>query len=127
MQQANKHRRKVTFQVGDKVWIHLRREQFPNRRFPKLQARGDGPFTIVQKINDNAYKVEMPGDYGVTATFNVADLSPFVKDMPLDSRSSPLQPEENDDHGNDLLVHGLHGSDPIHVFHVSQLELKAIC
>ena len=34
---------------------------------------------------------------------------------------------ENYDHGRDLLVHGLHGSDPMHVFHVSQSELKAIC
>lgn len=131
-QQGNKHRRKVTFQVGDEVWIHLRKE-----RFPKLQARRDGPFTIVQKINDNAYKVELPGDYGVAATFNVADLSPFVEDTLLDSRSSPFLPGENDDHGSDLLVHGqhgsdllvhgLHGSDLMNVLHVSQSELKAVC
>ncbi|CAL9193033.1 unnamed protein product, partial [Musa hybrid cultivar] len=24
--------------------------------------RGDGPFRVSQKINDNAYKLELPGD-----------------------------------------------------------------
>jgi len=43
-----------------------------------LSPRADGPFKIVQKINDNAYKVELPGTYGVSATFNIADLSPYL-------------------------------------------------
>jgi hypothetical protein len=51
----------------------------------------------VQKINDNAYKVELPGTYGVSATFNVADLSPYFDDeAELDSRTSLFQPGEND-------------------------------
>jgi hypothetical protein len=43
----------------------------------KLKHRGDGPFKILQRIGDNAYKVELPGDYGVSSTFNVKDLSPY--------------------------------------------------
>lgn len=82
--QADKHRKQVVFNEGDLVWIHLRRERFPNRRYAKLQPRADGPFKIVQKINDNAYKVQLPGDYGVSATFNVSDLSPYHDDKPLD-------------------------------------------
>ena len=62
------------------MWIHSRKERFPNRRFVKLHPRADGPFKIIQKINDNAYKVELPGDYGVLATFNVSDLSPYEDD-----------------------------------------------
>ena len=42
--------------------------------------RVDGPFEILERINDNAYKVDLPGDYGVSATFNIADLSPYEKD-----------------------------------------------
>ena len=51
---------------------------------------------LLKKINDIAYKVELPSDYGVSATFNVSDLSPYHKDEPLDSRMSFFQPEEND-------------------------------
>ncbi|GJW58548.1 hypothetical protein Tco_0105279 [Tanacetum coccineum] len=77
-------------------------------RFGKLNPRADGPFRILKKINDNAYKVELPGHYGVSSTFNVADLSPYTPDADFDddswsivfrggnydngSRGSPLMP-----------------------------------
>nr|GEX72044.1 hypothetical protein [Tanacetum cinerariifolium] len=63
----------VLFEEGDFVWIHLRRARFPQRRFGNLHPRADGPFRILKKINDNVYKVELPGHYGVSDTFNVAD------------------------------------------------------
>jgi hypothetical protein len=75
----------------------LRKERFPTQTKSKLSPRADGPFKIVQKINDNAYKVELPGTYGVSTTFNVADLSPYFDDeAELDSRTSLFQPGEND-------------------------------
>ena len=43
-----------------------------------------------EKINDNAYKVDLPGDYEVSATFNVADLSPFIPDFPPQDLRSKL-------------------------------------
>ena len=95
--QRDKHRRQQTFKVGDLVWIHLRKERFPKQPNSKLSPRADGPFKVVQKINNNAYKVELPGAYGVSATFNVADISPYFEDdAEFDSRASPVQPGEND-------------------------------
>ncbi|GKV14324.1 hypothetical protein SLEP1_g25219 [Rubroshorea leprosula] len=76
----DKHRRKVVYKEGDWVWIYLRKERFPNQPNAKLSPRADGPFQIVKKINDNAYKIKLPGDYGVSATFNVTDLSPYYED-----------------------------------------------
>jgi hypothetical protein len=32
----NKHRKKVLFEPGDLVWIHLRKERFPDQRKSKL-------------------------------------------------------------------------------------------
>ena len=63
----------------------MRKERFPAHRRSKLNPRGDGPFQILEKINDNAYKVDLPGEFNVSATFNVADLCPF--DVGDDSRS----------------------------------------
>ncbi|XP_039059943.1 uncharacterized protein LOC120203853 [Hibiscus syriacus] len=61
-QQSNKGRKKVTFEAGYWVWVHFRKERFPNQRKSKLLPRGDGPFQIMEKINDNAYKLEFPGN-----------------------------------------------------------------
>jgi len=59
--------------------------------------RADGPFEVLECINDNAYKIDLPGDYGVSATFNVADLSPYLADHYLeDLRANSSQPGEND-------------------------------
>ncbi|XP_025822327.1 uncharacterized protein LOC112898161, partial [Panicum hallii] len=44
-------------QPGDLVWLHLRKDRFPQQRKSKLSPRGDGPFKVLQKINDNAYKI----------------------------------------------------------------------
>uniref|UniRef100_A0A2N9HJT4 Reverse transcriptase domain-containing protein n=1 Tax=Fagus sylvatica TaxID=28930 RepID=A0A2N9HJT4_FAGSY len=55
---------------------------------------GDGPFQVVERINDNAYKLDLPGEYGVSASFNVVDLSPF--DVGDDLRTNPSQEGEND-------------------------------
>nr|GEZ94028.1 RNA-directed DNA polymerase [Tanacetum cinerariifolium] len=51
-------------------------ERFPADRFGKLKPQGDGHFCVLKKINDNVYKIELPGHYNVYDTFNVADLSP---------------------------------------------------
>ncbi|KAL4324105.1 hypothetical protein GQ457_11G026050 [Hibiscus cannabinus] len=50
---ANKGKKQVTFNVGDWVWVHFRKERFPAQRSSKLLPRGDGPFQIVEKVNDN--------------------------------------------------------------------------
>ena len=71
---ANKGRKHVFFQPDDWVWVHMRKERFPAHGKSNLQPRGDEPFQILERINDNAYKVDLSGEYGVSATFNVSDL-----------------------------------------------------
>ncbi|KAJ9541339.1 hypothetical protein OSB04_027845 [Centaurea solstitialis] len=93
---VNKHRRQVVFNEGDLVWVHLRRERFPQGRFGKLQPRADGPFRVLRRLNDNAYKIDLPGHYKVSATFNVADLAPYVPEVEGDSGSSPFLEGEDD-------------------------------
>ena len=52
MEQANRRKKFVEFEVGDLVWIHLRKDGFPSGKFGKLKA--NGPFKIIEKIRDNA-------------------------------------------------------------------------
>ncbi|PKI59295.1 hypothetical protein CRG98_020315 [Punica granatum] len=60
---ANKGRHKLIFEPGDWVWLHMRKERFPAQRGSKLLPRGDGPFQVLERINDNAYKLDLPGEY----------------------------------------------------------------
>ena len=85
----NRGRKLVRFEPGDWVWVHMRKERFPEQRRSKLMPQGDGPYQIIERINDNAYKVDLPKEYGVSATFNVSDLSLF--DVGDDSRSNPFE------------------------------------
>ena len=64
-QYANKGRKKVIFKPSYWVWIHLRKNRFPSKRKSKIQERGDGPFNVLELINDNAYKIDLPLDYGM--------------------------------------------------------------
>ena len=82
---------KYSFEPGDWVWLHMRKERFRAKRRSKLLPRGDGPFQVLERINDNAYKLDLPGEYNVSATFNVTDLSPF--DVGDDLRANPFQEE----------------------------------
>ena len=75
---ANKHRKKLILEPCDLVWVHLCKELFPDKRKSKLMPRADGPFKVLAKVNENAYKIALPEEYGVSTTCNVVDLSPFI-------------------------------------------------
>ena len=94
----NKTKKPQVFNEGDLVWIHLRKDRFPEERNSKLKPRGDGPYKVLKRINDNAYVIDIPtSKYSVSNTFNVKDLKPHHGDMDnLESRTTPLQ-EGGDD------------------------------
>jgi hypothetical protein len=69
--------------------VHMRKERFSAYRRSKLHSRGDGPFQVLARINNNAYKLDLPGKYNISSTFNVSDLSPF--DVGDDSRTNPFE------------------------------------
>nr|GEV15151.1 UvrD-like helicase, ATP-binding domain, P-loop containing nucleoside triphosphate hydrolase [Tanacetum cinerariifolium] len=71
-----------------------------------LHPRVNGPFRILKKINDNAYKVELPGHYGVSDTFNVANLSLYTPNADFDDDSGSsrfLEGEDDTDQGGSPL------------------------
>jgi hypothetical protein len=58
--------------------LHLRKERFPDLRKSKLMPRADGPFNVLKKINENAYKLDLPVEFSLSPTFNIADLKPYL-------------------------------------------------
>jgi hypothetical protein len=94
---GDKGKKQLDFEPGDLVWLHLRIERFPDLRKFKLMPRADGPFKVLEKINENAYKLDLPADFGVSPTFNIADLKPyFGEEEELESRTTQMQEGEDD-------------------------------
>ena len=60
---GDKGRKQQDFAPDDLVWFHLRKERFPDLRKSKLMPRADGPFKVLEKINENAYKLDLPADF----------------------------------------------------------------
>jgi hypothetical protein len=59
-------------------------------------SRVAGPFKILAKINDNAYKLELPPEFGVSPTFNISDLRPYFREEDeMSSRTTSLQEGED--------------------------------
>jgi hypothetical protein len=53
---------------------------------------------VLTKINDNAYILDLPAEFGVSTSFNVADLKPYMaEDEELPSRMTSLQEGEDDE------------------------------
>lgn len=47
---------------------------------------------MLQRIGENTYKIELPEDYGVSATVNVCDLAPYEEiEETTNLRASPHQ------------------------------------
>ena len=57
----------------------------------------DGPFKILKKVGDNAYQFELSGEYGVSATFNIGDLAPYIPDYQIPNLRSDSLEERKDD------------------------------
>jgi hypothetical protein len=57
-------------------------------------SRKDGHFQIIKRVNDNAYKIDLLGEYNVSATFNVSDI--YLFDVGDDSRTNSFEERGND-------------------------------
>ncbi|WVZ76029.1 hypothetical protein U9M48_024034 [Paspalum notatum var. saurae] len=104
---GSKGRKQVLFEPGELVWLHLSKEHFLDLRKSKLMPRATGPFKVLEKINDNAYKLELPADFGVSPAFNIADLKPYLgEEDELASRTTSLQERENDEDITPMVMQG---------------------
>jgi hypothetical protein len=74
----------------------LRKERFSELRKSKRMSRAAGPFKILAKINDIAYKLELPPEFWVSPSFNISDLRPYLgEEDEMSSRTTLMQEGED--------------------------------
>jgi hypothetical protein len=76
----------------------------------------DGHFKILEKINDNAYKHELPLQFRVSPTFNISDLRPYLGEADeVPSRTTSIQEGEDDEDitTSDTTIHSIELQGPM--------------
>ena len=62
----------------------LKKMKGKEKLFPKLSMRYYGPFQVLEKISDVAYRLKLPDNWKIHNAFHVSLLRPYVGDVPED-------------------------------------------
>lgn len=108
---ADRHRRPLTFQVGDKVRLSTEYVTLLLQPSKKLRSRFLGPFTITKVVSPVAYKLALPSTMSCHPVFHVSRLRPW-HDTPEEFASRPQQPApvaagRDYIHGDTYLLHDI--------------------
>lgn len=92
------------FQVGEFVWVQLRpyrQHSVGKRASNKLARRFYGPFEVVERICNVAYRLQLPAESRIHPMFHFSVLKPFKGD-PHKESIVPL-PKVNKTEGKPIL------------------------
>jgi hypothetical protein len=94
--QADKRRSDRQFQVGDSIFLKLQpyiQTSLASRSNSKLCFKYFGPFTIIDKIGNAAYKLQLPHGTSIHPVFHVSLLKPASSQV---TQVSPSLPDVTD-------------------------------
>ena len=72
----DKHRMEHSFQVGDQVWLYIRKDRMRGEG-KKLKPIRYGPFKILEKIGENAFHLDLPAYMHIYSVVNADSLRLF--------------------------------------------------
>lgn len=100
--QVNKHRSDRQFKEGEWVYLKIqpyRQISMSGSYFSKLSAKCYGPYQVLQKIGNVAYKLSLPPQLLLHPAFHVSQLKPChkipekISHPPVIDISSPYYPQ----------------------------------
>ena len=71
---SDRHRCLKLFNEGDLVMVHFCKNCFPIGTYNKLKDKKIGPFRVLKKIGDKAYKIDLLANMNISNTFNIANI-----------------------------------------------------
>ena len=110
---ADRDRKPLEFQVGDKVLLKLT-PQIWMKISSKTRQRGlipkyDGPFEVIKRVRQVAYMLKLPERLKLYPTFHVSFLKPYHEDLDVErvqtKRASPLVMKQFDREIEKILDH----------------------
>jgi hypothetical protein len=96
---ANKNRKERTFELGDMVYLKIqpyRHTSLSIHRSLKLHSKFYGPYRVLAKVGETAYKLLLPEGCKLHSTFHVSQLKKHIGNKVVPSPDLPLV----DDVGN---------------------------
>ena len=92
--QANRHRRDLTFQVGDRVRLSTDNITLADYPSSKLRPRYLGPFTVAKVVSPVSYRLNLPSSMTMHPVFHISRLLPWTSnpDDEFPDRQIPDQP-----------------------------------
>lgn len=99
---ANPKRRAAAHAVGDRVWLSS--QHLPIRSGArKLSSRWAGPFAVLERIGQAAYRLELPGSWQVHPVFHVSQLKAVVG-SPQGEQAVPLEASDEPEYEVERLL-----------------------
>jgi hypothetical protein len=88
-----------SFDIGEKVWLDSRNLRL-RTNLPKLTDRQLGPFKILEKLSDRAYRLDLPENLKIHNMFYVGLLSKVKEDdsRPILKEPGPLEVEGEEEY-----------------------------